>query len=100
MDKYFVVVTEQNTVFGLRDWFGLKLAWVFDDRDVAQDFIGDIRTHTKGGKVTSFSVPTEDQLKAIIEKDGLYPFMNPEMQVCLTDRDEFFPCIKEDAGTE
>jgi hypothetical protein len=97
MSRYFVVVTEQNTVFGLRDWFGLKIAWVFDDRSVAQSFIRDFRMHMSNKKVVSFRDPTETELEQLVNEELLYVYMNPEMQICLTEDNNFFPSIREDA---
>lgn len=95
MKTYYVAVTEKNKVFGGADLHGCSVAWAFDDKEIAKEFLKDFRNYWPYKKVVNFVDPTMEELDAFLEDEGLYPIINPSIKIFFTNDNLFFPCIVE-----
>ncbi len=95
MRTYYVAVTSHNKVFGGADLNGRNIAWTFDNKEIAKEFLKDFRNYWPNNKVVNFIDPTIKQLGIFLENRGLYPIINPKIKIFFTDDDLFFPCVVE-----
>jgi len=45
MKQYYVTVTEDHQVYGGCDYNGRSVAWTFDNKSIAREFLKDFRSY-------------------------------------------------------